>query len=104
MKPIVKTEYQCETCLTTYSTEIEAFKCESMAVREDKGVKVGDVVLITRGDAQGQRARVTRVFVYDKEWGHYAWQRYWHTVGVNADIIGSPYSRQLTFDDYEVAK
>lgn len=54
------------------------------------------------GDGKGQMAKVTKIFVYSMDWGHYAWKRYWHTVGITADLVESWGSRQLTFDSYEV--
>lgn len=101
MKEIVKTTYQCEVCETEYAVKDEALRCEAKPVSQDKGVKVGDIVTIIEGDGRGQRAKVTRVYVLSKNWGHYAWERYWHTVSVNAEIIDSYGCRQLTFDNYE---
>ena len=99
MKVSTKQEYQCELCGTKYSSEATAKECESRPVRFD-GVKVGDYVRILRGDGKGKRVKVSSVFVFDREWGHYAWKRYWHTVGCVADMDCG--SRQLTFDDYEI--
>ena len=96
------TLYKCSICDAVYGTEREALNCEKRPRSKDKGVKIGDIILITGGDGTGQKAKVTSIFVYDKSWGHYAWERYWHTVGLSADIIGGYGSRQLTFDDYEV--
>ena len=104
MKTIEKKFYKCEICGSEYTTQKEALGCEARPLKQDKGVKKGDIITITKGDGAGKKAKVTRVFVYDKEWGHYAWERYWHTVGLSADLIGKDTwgSRQLTFDDYEV--
>jgi hypothetical protein len=71
-------------------------------VSQDKGVKVGDVVLVTKGDGAGSKATVESRFIFDMEWGHYAWERYWHTVGLTAKLNDSWGTRQLTFDSYEV--
>lgn len=100
MKPIQQTIYKCETCGHTYSTEKEAIDCESMPVSEDKGVKVGDKVMITAGDGKGEHATVKSTYVVDKYWGHYSWKRYWHTVAVAADLESGG-SRLLTFDSYQ---
>jgi hypothetical protein len=95
------TPYECEICGARYSTADVAKKCESKPLSQDKGVNVGDEVLITSGDGKGEKATVERILVYDMEWGHYAWERYWHTIGLVANLNESPGSRQLTFDSYE---
>jgi hypothetical protein len=101
MKTTQVERYQCEICETWYESKQEAAKCESRPVSQDKGVKVGDIVLITQGDGAGETGKVKRIFVYSKDWGHYAWDRYWHTVALDADIINSWGTRQLSFDSYE---
>ncbi len=93
--------YQCETCGTSYSSEELAKKCESRPITQDRGVQNGDKVRIIRGDGQGL-ATVEGRHVYSREWGHYAWERYWHTVGLTAKCDEGYGHRQLTFDDYEV--
>jgi hypothetical protein len=100
MKAIPKTEYQCDVCKHVYSTEKEALKCESKPVTQDRGVKIGDRVRITSGDGTGLECEVSEIFIISKDWGHYAWERYWHTVGVSGKVIGSWGSRMLTFDSY----
>ena len=102
METITKTQYKCGICGAVYDTVGGATRCEEKPLSADKGVKVGDEVLITNGDGTGKRAKVTSVSVLDKEWGHYAWERYWHTVVIHADIIDGFGSRMLTFDSYEV--
>ena len=106
MKEITKTEtiYQCEKCKADYSSKAEAKKCEAKAISQDKGVKVGDIVMITQGDGKGLKAKVESVYVIDKSWGHYAWERYWHTIALTAKIVDSWGSRLLTFDSYETLK
>lgn len=103
MREFTVTKYRCETCGAVYESAAEAKSCEAKQVTQDKGVKIGDTVRIVRGEGQGL-AKVTAKIVYSKEWGHYAWKRYWHTVGLTADCLGDGAwgSRQLTFDDYEV--
>lgn len=100
MKTIQIQKYQCDICGQSYGTADAAKKCESKPVSEDKGVKVGDVVLITKGDGQGSTATVESRFVFDRV-AHYAWERYWHTVGLTAKLNDSWGHRQLTFDSYE---
>lgn len=101
MKTITKTEYRCDLCGAEYQTEDSARVCESRPVSEDKGVQVGDTVRVLTGDGAGQLATVKSRTVIDREWGHYAWERYWHTVGILADMKDSYGSRFLTFDSYE---
>jgi hypothetical protein len=97
----VEQTFQCELCQTVYRTEAEAKRCESVPVHEDKGAKVGDIVRVLTGEGKGELAKVTRRTVIDKDWGHYAAKRYWHTVAVDANLINSWGSRFLTFDAYE---
>lgn len=101
MKISQVTKYTCEICGATYSAPEKAELCETRKLSGDKGVKVGDVVLITGGEGSGHQAKVTNIGVCDKEYGHYAWERYWHTVYVTADLIGHWGSRVLLFDQYE---
>ena len=98
------TRYKCQTCGHVYDKKEVAAKCETRPVSHDKGVKVGDVVLIIAGDGDGKTATVDSVYVMDMEWGHYAWERYWHTVALTAKINDGPGSRMLTFDCYEPMK
>jgi hypothetical protein len=101
METINLVRYKCSICGTTYDIEKEALECESRPISQDKGVKIGDKVFITRGDGSGNIATVSSVFVYDKHWGHYFWETYWHTIGLTAKLDDAPGSRQLTFDSYE---
>jgi hypothetical protein len=101
MKTLQKTQYQCETCQAIYDTEAEAVKCESREVTQDRGVKLGDEVLITGGEGKGHRCKVDNITIVTKDWGHYAWERYWHTVAVSGEVIGSWGSRFLPYDSYE---
>lgn len=101
MKTIPIEEYQCETCGTKYRNEADARRCESKAIAEDRGVQNGDKVRIIRGDGMGL-ATVEGRHIYSRDWGHYAWERYWHTVGLTAKCDEGWGHRQLTFDDYEV--
>ena len=102
METVTTTTYKCEICGTPYGYKESALACEARAMTGDKGAQVGTKIRITTGQSVGKTATVTKRWIYDKEWGHYAWERYWHTVGLSADIDNSPMSRQLTFDDYEV--
>lgn len=96
--------YECSICKSSYSTEDEAIECEGKKISQDRGVKEGDIVIITQGDGTGKEALVKEVFIINKEWGHYAWKRYWHTVALEADIIGEWGTRMLTFDSYKCKK
>jgi hypothetical protein len=98
-KAINITRYQCGVCGATYDTEQQAAACEGRPVSQDKGVKVGDKVRVTAGDGTGQLATVESISIIDRGWGHYAWERYWHTVALTAKLrLGH---RFLTFDSYE---
>jgi hypothetical protein len=99
MKEIIK--YQCEVCGRVYDDKEDAARCETKPVQNDKGVKVGDGVLITRGDGAGKFAKVTAITVQERGWGP---ANYDHSVALVADVIGSWGSRLLTFDSYEVVK
>jgi len=102
MKLIKLEKYKCEICHTLYDTEKESLECESKPITKNKrDIKVGDIVTILNGDGTGSKAKVTKTFVIDKSWGYYRAGSYWHTIGINANIIGSWGSRMLTFDDYE---
>lgn len=102
MKTVTLEKYQCEICGHEYDKQSEAEKCEAKPVSQDKGVKVGDVVLIVGGEGQGSKATVDSRFVVNMYWGHYMWERYWHTVSITANLIDSTGFRILTFDDYEL--
>lgn len=97
MKTIHK--YQCEICGAVYDTPDKATKCESIPVQHDRGVKVGDVVLITSGDGVGKRMRVTRIGVHEPGWGP---ARYDHSVFLMGDVLESWGSRQVAYNAYEV--
>lgn len=93
--------FKCETCGEKYRSESAAVECESMPVREDKGVKIGDTVRILNGDGAGKMAIVESISVISKDWGHYQWKHYWHTVALSAKIVDDPCHRMLVFDAYE---
>lgn len=95
----VKITYHCAVCRAGYSSHEAAQSCESRGVLMDRGVKVGDIILVTCGEGAGHRARVTDLRVYTADWGP---KRYAHTRGLTAELIDSWGSRQLTFDQYEV--
>ena len=101
MKIIKDIKYECDICGEKYNTKKEALSCESKTVSKDKGVKIGDVVLITDGEGAGIKAKVTKKCINSKYWGHYAWERYWHTVSLEADVIDGYGMRFLTYDQYE---
>ena len=101
MFKVTLTKYQCSICEKLYDTQEECQGCESKPVSQDKGVKVGDKVRIIQGQDQGL-ATVERIWITTKDWGHYLWERYWHTIHLQALCSNGVYSRQLTFDDYEV--
>lgn len=101
MKEIKKTFYQCDVCKSEYKSKNECNLCEAQPITHDKGVKIGHIVKILGGDGAGKLAEVKRIGVLDKDWGHYARERYHHTVFVEADVIDGWGTRMLTWDDYE---
>lgn len=101
MKEIKTTHYQCEICERKYATAEQALACESVPVKHDKGVKVGDLVRITLGDGTGSLCKVTSVRVHEPGWGPKAYD---HSVYVTGDVVDSWGSRQLSFNSYEVLK
>jgi hypothetical protein len=102
MQPIRITRYQCELCKALYTSKDQAIECESKPVSHDKGVKVGDLVIVTAGEGAGATAKVTEVFVIDKDWGHYYREQYHHTVAIAAELTTYPYgSRYLPYDHYK---
>jgi len=104
MKEFSVKKYKCEICDHVYDNQNDAELCESKSISQDKGVKVGDTVFITGGEGKGSMAKVRSVYIVDMNWGHYAWERYWHTVSLTADVIEGFGSRLLTFDQYEKNK
>lgn len=99
MKVEHRSYYVCEVCGHRYDNPDRAAKCESIPLKHDRGVKVGDTVRITKGDGSGSLARVTAVHVHEPGWGP---PQYDHSVFLQADVVDSWGSRQLSFDSYEV--
>lgn len=95
--------FTCEICEESYGTAEKALDCETKPVTGDKGAKVGNIVKITAGEGTGKLATVWKIGVHSKGWGHYQWERYWHTVFVVANLVDDTGSRTLSFDDYELA-
>lgn len=85
MKTIIIQKFQCELCGTLYDDREIALKCESRPVTHDE-CGIGDVVMITQGDGKGLTLRVEEKTVASMEYGHYAWDRYWHTELVSGKI------------------
>lgn len=99
-KETVVVTYVCEICETSYDTEKAALNCEKQPVTHDKGVKVGDEVLVTYGDGVGKNGKVKGISICDKQAGHYAWKRYWHTPELVVDVDNG--TRCLFWDGYDV--
>jgi hypothetical protein len=93
--------FRCDICKTLYNTKTEALSCESQPISHDMGIEISDVVLVVTGDRMGEKARVISTWIIDKYWGHYAWERYWHTVGLSVEYIDGHAVRMLTYDDFE---
>lgn len=93
--------YCCDICHAEYATPRDAFECEERPVTHTV-VGVGDRVSILHGEGAGSTATVKNTWPAQKEWGHYAWKRYWHTMLVDAELDppDSGVHRILTFDDY----
>lgn len=101
IQKVEKVQYQCLTCKAIYDKEQPALDCAERPVQYNRGITPGDIVLITRGDGEGHTATVTKVSIMDKHWGHYQWEKYWHTVALNADVNHRNFaSRLLVFDSY----
>lgn len=96
-----KTLYICDICDQQYDNEQDALKCESTPLKDDKGVEIGDVVLITGGEGKGHHAKVSRLIALKPTWYN---ERYHHSIALTAEVIDSWGSRLLTFNDYEVLK
>ena len=94
MKTISVTKYVCDICGHEYLNIEDAQQCEARPVTHDKGVKVGDTVLITGGEGMGEEAIVKKVRIYS---GYH----YPHTVVIDADLIHSWGTRTLVFNQYE---
>lgn len=103
MKTITKEFYVCEICGEEYGSKKEALACEKKPLSKDSGIKVGDTVIVRGGQGDGERGVVEKVWIYDKSWGHYAWERYWHTPGYSVKMNGWG-SRQCSWDGIELAK
>lgn len=100
MKTVTIQKYACGICGHAYDTKKQALKCESRPVTHDD-VEIGDIVKILTGDGVGKLVKVDEKWVVDMDWGHYAWERYWHTVACSGKVLDSWGSRQLTFDARE---
>ena len=101
MKTETSTKYICEICGAKYNSSAEAIQCESIPVKHDKGVKVGDKVRITAGDGIGLLCTVENVCVYSPGWGP---PIYDHAVYMVGKVEGSWGHRQLSHNSYEVAE
>lgn len=100
MKEVIITKYKCDACGYEYGTKEACLECEKVPISEDKGVKVGDIVLVTAGQGGGCQAKVESVHVISNDWGP---KYYHHTIAVNAKLIGGlPGNRYLCFTDYKV--
>ncbi len=99
MKEFNYTRYACDVCGKLFQHPKDAQDCESNPVREDRGVKVGDLVRIPRGDGTGSLCKVDRLWVVEPGWGP---KQYDHTVMVSGAVVDSWGSRQLAYDSYEV--
>ena len=105
MDEVIERRYRCGICKHEYKTAREALECEESPLREGKGVKIGDTVMITGGQGSGCLAKVESLSVAEKYWCQGSWKYYWHTVMVSAHILEGQHkigSRWLTFDQYYI--
>lgn len=102
MNKITTTKYQCETCHGIYDEETKARRCEEKEITGDRGADIGDTVLITSGEGSGKKAVVESIHLKSMYWGHYSWERYWHTISVTAEVVDGFGGRNLTFDSYKM--
>lgn len=96
--------YICEICNTSYENKEVALKCEQKPITHEKGVKVGDIVKITYGEGKGGLAKVIKTYICNRFEGHYASEKYWHTVALNVDSMNNLGTRCLYYDWYELVK
>lgn len=99
MEKRTKDVFICEICGEEFDRESSCAECESRPLIKDFGVKIGDVVKITAGEGEGKLAKVKRILTHPLRWGGH---KYWHTVSLDADVIGSWGTRLLTWDNYEL--
>ena len=99
MKVAQYTKYVCEICGQSYDTADAASQCESIPIKHDKGVKVGDKVRITAGEGTGMLCTVETVAVHSPGWGP---SIYDHAVFVTGKVDNSWGHRQLSHNSYEV--
>ena len=100
MKIKTKELYACEICETEYETDLDAKRCEKRPITHDH-VKIGTKVLVVNGQGAGELATVKRHTVFGQYWGHYAAERYHHTIGLEVQFRNGLW-RTLTFDDYKI--
>ena len=103
IRTVTHTLFICPICDGQYTSKERAESCASRPLQNAKGVKVGDRVRITAGPHAGIGAAVARCWVANQEWGHYAADRYWHTVIAEVKLLDNigGYTT-LTFDYYEL--
>ena len=93
-------KYKCSICGTNFKDEKTAILCEqNKKISKQTILNVGDYVKVKNGDGDGELAKITKKTIFDIEWGHYAWKRYWHTEGLIVEFENGS-GRILTFDDY----
>jgi len=103
MKTITRTYYECEICGEQYRDESAAIKCESVPMRRNKDVCVGDIVTITAGEGRGKEARVTGIGVLSPRDAN-GYKEHIHTVCLTVDIINGWGSRDLMWDCYTTSR
>lgn len=93
-------KYNCSICGTNFADKKSAERCEQRKrITKRTILNVGDLVKIKNGDGAGEYAKITKKTIFDISWGHYMWERYWHTEGLIVSFDNGC-GRILTFDDY----
>jgi hypothetical protein len=92
--------YECSVCNTKFETAKERDFCQSKnSISHKTTLNIGDKVKVRTGDGAGEFATISKKVIFDCQWGHVLWKRYWHTEGLIVDF-GGGYGRMLTYDDY----
>ena len=101
MITITKTFYQCSLCKKEYTDIKEAEECNARSIQNDVGIQVGDIVKVTMGECKGLLGKVTGISIADKYWGHYFWEKYWHTPVYTIEIINKSCCTSATYNGLE---
>lgn len=102
MEVVTHTKYKCSICGKEYNTQEEAISCEQIPITHDKGIRVGDKVLVTYGEGSGHIVPVVSMWIIPGNWD--GPQQYLHTPCIQVEFPHPIYgNRNLLYDDYEKA-